>query len=285
MKIAAEDTFFKKKKFMRMNGKLVDFSTPGVMGILNITPDSFFDGNRYTTEKDALKQAGRMLEEGASILDIGAQSTRPGSELLSAEEEWNRLASPLDSIRKEFPSAILSIDTFYSEVAEKSISHGANLINDISGGTMDPEMFTVISRLKVPYIVMHMQGTPQNMQTNPLYENVVKEVMRYFAERIQILVSLGVNDIIIDPGFGFGKTTDHNYELLKHLDLFSILERPVMVGLSRKSMIQKVLHVPSEDALNGTTVLHTIALMKGADILRVHDVKEAMEAIKLVTCV
>ncbi len=285
MKNVAEDTFFKKKKFINCNGKLLDFSTPKVMGILNLTPDSFYDGAKYQDEKAVINHVRQMIDEGASIIDVGAQSTRPKAALISSAEEWKRLESHLKIIRKEFPSTLISIDTFYADVAEKAVDCGADMINDISGGTMDEKMFTTIARLKVPYLLMYIQGTPQTMQENPQYENVVKEELNYFAERIQQLVLLGVHDIIIDPGFGFGKTLEHNYELLKNLDLFRVLERPIMVGLSRKSMVNKVLNIKAEDALNGTTVLNTIALTKGADILRVHDVKEAVEAVKLVSCI
>jgi dihydropteroate synthase len=284
-KNAAEDTFFKMKKFVNCNGVLLDFSTPKVMGILNVTPDSFYDGGKYSAENEIIDHAKQMITEGAAILDIGAQSTRPDAKLVTAEEEWKRLVTVLIKARKEFPSILISVDTFYADVAKRSVDEGADIINDVSGGTMDEQMFPTIGKLKVPYILMHMQGTPQTMQQNPQYKNVSSEVMSYFAERIQQLAALGVHDIILDPGFGFGKTTAHNYELLHHLDLFRMLERPILAGLSRKSMINKVLAIKSGEALNGTTVLNTIALMKGADILRVHDVKEAVETIKLVTCV
>ncbi len=285
MKIAGEDTFFKMKKLININGTPVDFSTPKVMGILNVTPDSFYDGGKYTEETELLKHAEKMIEDGAAILDLGAQSTRPNATLVSADEEWKRLEPGLKKIRKEFPSIIISVDTFYGNVAENAVDFGANIVNDISGGTMDEKMFDTIAKLKVPYVMMHMQGTPQTMQKDPQYKNVTTEAISYFAERIQKLISFGVKDIIVDPGFGFGKTTEHNYELLKNLDLFRALERPILVGLSRKSMINKVLNCKASQALNGTTVLNTIALMNGANILRVHDVKEAVEVVKLVSCV
>jgi dihydropteroate synthase len=273
------------KKLILVRGRLVDLSTPVVMGILNITSDSFFDGGKFKEVNSAVLQTKKMLDEGAGIIDIGAQSTRPNATLISSEEEWRRLELVLKTLRKEFPDAIFSVDTFYSEIAEKAIDAGADMINDISGGTVDEKMFSVIARYKIPYVLMHMQGTPQTMQQNPQYNNITKEVMGFFAQRIQKLISLGVNDIILDVGFGFGKTLERNYELLSHLELFKFFERPMLVGLSRKSMVNKVLGIKSEDALNGTTVLNTIALMKGANILRVHDVNEAAEAIKLVNCI
>jgi len=288
------------KKTLNCRGRLLDFSTPKVMGILNITPDSFYNGCKYSTESDIVAHLKQMLDEGAAIIDIGAQSTRPKATLISADDEWKRLEAILKLVRKEFPDAVFSVDTFYAEVAKKAVDSGADMINDISGGTMfyppppkggAPEvpfrgfrgdMFSTIAELKVPYILMHIQGTPQTMQQQPHYGDVVKQVMDYFVERIEQLVSLGAHDIIIDPGFGFGKNTEHNYPLLSHLDLFKFFERPIIVGLSRKSMINKILGTKPEDALNGTTVLNTIALIKGANILRVHDVKEAVEAVKLV---
>jgi dihydropteroate synthase len=284
MKNVAEDTFFKMKKFISCHGALVDFSTPQVMGILNLTPDSFYDGGKYKEEAEIIDRVRVMIREGASIIDLGAQSTRPGAVPVRADEEWQRLELPLKRIRQEFPSIIISVDTFYGRVAEKAVDGGANIINDVSGGS-DPEMFATIAKVKVPYVLMHIRGTPQTMQEDPQYENVVKEVMLYFSERIRELVLLGVHDVIIDPGFGFGKTLEHNYELLRNLDLFRILERPIMTGFSRKSMINKVINVKAAEALNGTTVLNTIALMKGASVLRVHDVREAVETIKLVSCV
>jgi dihydropteroate synthase len=282
MKIGAEDTFFQPKKFITCNGRLVDFSTPKVMGILNLTPDSFYDGGKFNNEKEILKHVQDMVEAGAGIIDVGAQSTRPNATLISSDDEWDRIKSSLSKIRKEFPSVVISVDTFYSAVAEKSTGIGADMINDISGGFADEKMFTTIARLKVPYILMHMQGMPQNMQKEPHYKNVVREVTEYFHQRIHNLISLGAYDIILDPGFGFGKNTDHNFELLGKLDHFRIFERPLLVGLSRKSMVNKVLKIKADEALNGTTVLNTIALLKGAAILRVHDVKEAVETIKLV---
>jgi dihydropteroate synthase len=270
------------KKLLSCRGRLLDLSTPAVMGILNITPDSFYDGGQHAGEKEILSHAEHMLAEGAAIIDIGAQSTRPRAPLITADEEWSRLSPVLKSLRKEFPEAVFSIDTFYSSIAAKSIAEDADMINDVSGGTMDAQMFETVAALQVPYVLMHIQGTPQTMQTNPHYENVVKEVMDYFVERTQKLASLGLNDVILDVGFGFGKTQEHNYTLLHHLDLFKWFEKPILVGISRKSMVSKVLDIKTEESLNGTTVLNTIALLKGASILRVHDVKEAVEAIRLV---
>ncbi|MCX6230029.1 MAG: dihydropteroate synthase [Bacteroidetes bacterium] len=252
-----------------------------VMGILNITDDSFYDGGQHVTVTAALKHCAKMLDEGAAIIDIGASSTRPGAQLMSATEEAVKLLPVITAIRNEFPEAIISVDTYHASVAEMAVDNGAGIINDISGGEFDPGMFTTIARLKVPYVLMHIKGRPENMQQNPVYNNLMQEVMLYFSEKVNQLRALGVNDIIIDPGFGFGKTTEHNYELLQKLEVFSMLELPVLVGFSRKSMINKVLKCKPEDALNGTTVLNTIALLKGANILRVHDVKEAVEAIKI----
>lgn len=282
MKNAAEDTFFKMKKFINCHGKLLDFSTPKVMGILNLTPDSFYDGGKYDKDKEILEHVSRMIEDGADIVDLGAQSTRPGALRIHEEDEWKRLESPLQLIRNEFPSVIISVDTFYADVAAKAVGAGADMINDVSGGTIDNKMFATIAGLKVPYILMHMRGIPETMQNNPHYENALKDIILFFSERIRELTTLGAHDIIIDPGFGFGKNMEHNYTLLKHLDHFRIMERPIMAGLSRKSMVSKTLGVKTKDTLNGTTVLHTIALMKGANIIRVHDVKEAVETIKLV---
>ena len=269
------------KKYLNVSGKLLDCSTPLVMGILNITPDSFYDGGNFENESDLLNHTRKMIDAGASIIDVGAQSSRPGAELLSPKEEWNRLHKPLTLLRKTFPAVVFSIDTFYAEVAANSVAEGADIINDISGGTMDEKMFETIGRLKIPYVLMHILGTPQTMQQNPAYKDVVKEVMDFFAERIFRLNAAGVTDIILDPGFGFGKSVEHNFELLARFDLFKIFDRPLLAGLSRKSMINKVIGTKPEAALNGTTVLNTIALLKGANILRVHDVKEAVETIKL----
>jgi dihydropteroate synthase len=269
------------KKYLNISGKLLDTSKPMVMGILNLTPDSFYNPGKFSDADYALASAEKMISEGAHIIDIGGQSTRPGAEMISAEEEWERIKNPLKLLHERFPDTIFSIDTFYAGVAEKAVAAGAAIINDVSGGSMDSKMFETVARLKVPYILMHMKGTPQTMQQDPVYENVVKEVMDFFVERIQKLTALGVADIIIDPGFGFGKSLEHNYELLSRLSVFKMLERPVLVGISRKSMVNKVIGTKADNALNGTTVLHTVALQKGANILRVHDVKEAVEVLKL----
>jgi dihydropteroate synthase len=253
------------------------------MGILNVTPDSFYADSRMETEKDIINRLHQMTSEGASIVDIGAYSSRPDAEHISAEEEMDRLRTGLDLVRKHQPEAVVSVDTFRADVAKMCVEEfGAAMINDISAGQLDAAMFGTIAQLGVPYIMMHMQGTPQNMQMNPHYDNLLKEVFLYFAERVQKLRDLGVKDIIIDPGFGFGKTLEHNYELMNHLDEFQLFELPLLVGISRKSMIYKLLGTTPEEALNGTTVLNTLALMKGANILRVHDVKAAKEAVTLV---
>jgi len=267
---------------IQCKGKLLDLKTPITMGILNITPDSFFDGGKFTEESIMLAQVENMLLLGAQIIDIGASSSRPGSMPITEEEELFRLLPALTKISKTFPGAILSIDTYRSEVAKEAILNGAHIINDISGGDFDEKMFKTIAELKVPYILMHMQGKPQNMQINPTYDNVVVDILKSLKNKVARLINAGVNDIIIDPGFGFGKTVSHNFQILNNLEHFSILGCPILVGLSRKSMINKVLNIKSTEALNGTSILNTIALQKGASILRVHDVKEAVEAIQLV---
>lgn len=267
---------------LNCRGQLLNVSSPLVMGILNVTPDSFFDGGKFNEETNMLKQAEKMLQEGAAIIDIGAVSTRPGANEISEEEEIKRLIQAVKLIHKNFPSAILSVDTYRSLVAEMAIENGAAIINDVSAGTFDNKMLETIVRLQVPYIMMHIQGTPQTMQQNPTYENVTLDIIRFFVKRLEKLRSIGVKDIIIDPGFGFGKTVEHNYELLANLRSFEIFDCPIMVGLSRKGMINKVLDTKPENALNGTTIVNTIALMNGATILRVHDVKEAVEAIKII---
>jgi len=252
------------------------------MGIMNITPDSFYDGGKYQTMSHIIDHVGRMLEEGASIIDIGAVSTRPGASLVPAREELSRLLPVLKTLAREFPDAIWSVDTYNGETAKAACHEGAHMINDISAGSFDPEMFGTIAGLQVPYVIMHIKGQPANMQDKPAYEDILLELISYFSEKIERLRSLGVHDIIIDPGFGFGKSVEHNYELLRQLGFLQVFELPVMVGLSRKSMINRVLNTSPEQALNGTTVLNTLALTKGVSILRVHDVKQAMEAIKIV---
>ena len=269
---------------LNCRGKIIDLDTPKVMGILNLTEDSFYDGGKYKNIDAALKQVEKMLTEGADFIDIGAISTRPGAKSISGEQEWQRLSETLAEVRKTFPESLLSVDTYRADVAKNAIEEGVDLINDISSGDFDAAMFSVIAHYKVPYIIMHIKGTPENMQVNPTYENVVKEILYFFSERIEKLKLSGVSDIIIDPGIGFGKTVEHNYEILKNLDFFSLIGYPVLIGLSRKSLINKALNISPKDALNGTTVLNTIALQKGAKILRVHDVKEAVEAVKLVGC-
>lgn len=264
-------------------GKLIDFSTPRVMGILNITPDSFFDGGKYKNESDILTQVEKMLTEGATFIDVGAYSSRPGAIHISEEEELQRIVPIIKLLTHHFPNIIISVDTFRSNVAIKTIEAGAAIINDISGGKMDKDMFATVAQLQVPYIIMHMLGTPQNMQQNPQYNDVTKEVISFFAEQLFKLHQLKVNDILIDVGFGFGKTIEHNYELLKNLSLFQNIDAPILAGISRKSMLYKPLGITPKSALNATTSANTIALLNGANILRVHDVKEAMEAIKIVS--
>ena len=269
--------------FINVNGRLMDLSEPQVMGILNVTPDSFYAGSRAETEKDIIRRLHQITDEGASIIDIGAYSSRPNAEDVSIEEEMSRLRTGLELIKKHQPDAIISVDTFRADVAKMCVEeYGAAIVNDISAGLLDKEMFPTIARLGIPYIIMHMKGTPKNMQAAPHYDNLLKEIFYYFSEKVQKLRNLGVKDIIIDPGFGFGKTIEHNYELMNHLEEFRLFEVPLLVGVSRKSMIYKLLGVNPEEALNGTTTLNTIALLKGANILRVHDIKVAMETIKIV---
>ena len=263
------------------NGKSLTFIKPMVMGIVNITPDSFYDGNKYSNTKDILLDIETKLREGADIIDIGAISSRPGADDLNETEEWLRLSEVLKEVRKSFPNIFISVDTFRSSIALKSADLGADIINDISGGSFDTEMFATISKLQIPYVLMHIQGTPQTMQTNPNYKNVVDEVNVFFKNAIEKLKQLNFNKIILDPGFGFGKNTEHNFTLLKNLSEFSYLGFPILAGVSRKSMINKVIGTNPVTSLNGTTVLNTIALLNGAKILRVHDVKEAKQAIEL----
>lgn len=276
-----KNTFFSSQKSINCCGKLLILEKPVIMGILNITPDSFYDGGKYSAINNIIEHTKIMIDEGAAIIDIGAVSTKPGAKTVSLSEEKKRLLPVVKLLLKEIPEIIISIDTFRSEIAKAAIEEGACIINDISAGQFDEKMFTTIAKLQVPYIIMHIQGTPENMQVAPHYKNVVQEVLYYFSEKINQLVQLGVNDIIIDPGFGFGKTVEHNYDLLNHLDFFRTLNLPILAGVSRKSMINKVLGTKPKSALNGTTVLNTMALMKGANILRVHDVKEAVETVKL----
>ena len=263
------------------SGKLIDLSSPKVMGILNVTPNSFFDGGKHSDEKAVLIQVEKMLSEDATFIDIGAYSSKPSADFVSEDEELQRLLPVVQKVVKVFPEAIISIDTFRSKVAKETVENGAAIINDISAGNLDDAMLETVSQLKVPYIMMHMKGTPQTMQSMAQYENIVKEMMFYFSERVAKARSLGINDLIIDPGFGFAKTLGQNFEVLSKLELFQMLELPILAGLSRKSMIYKTLETSAEFALNGTTSLNTIALLKGAKILRVHDVKEAVECVKL----
>jgi len=271
-----------RPRYINIGGKLLDLETPRVMGILNITPDSFYKGSRYNSVDDILKAAVRMIEEGADILDVGGYSSRPGAADISMEEEAERVLKSIKLIHTEIPEAIISVDTFRAEIAREAVDgYGAHMINDISGGDADIEMFSVVEKLNVPYIMMHMQGVPGTMQDDPVYDDVVADILKWFGERIFRLQSVGVKDIIIDPGFGFGKTANHNFELLRRLGDFSIAGLPVMVGVSRKSMIWKTLRITADEALNGTTVLNSVALTNGADILRVHDVKEAVQTVQL----
>ncbi len=279
-----DEPFYRKKRSLQLNGRLLIPDQPVVMGILNSTPDSFYEGSRYQTEKQALSRAEEILEQGGLIIDIGAVSTRPGAAEVSAEAEIERLLPSIKAIRKEFPDALISIDSFRSEVIIRIVNEtGDCIVNDISGGTLDDKMFETVAELGLPYILMHMKGTPRTMQKNPVYRDVVKDILLDLSEKVNTLKLLGVNDIIIDPGFGFGKNMNHNYELLNRLDSFRLFELPLLVGISRKTMIWKQLEITPEESLNGTTVLNTLALMGGADILRVHDVRQAVEAIRLVS--
>ncbi|WP_281298532.1 dihydropteroate synthase [Flavobacterium limnophilum] len=262
-------------------GQLIDLSTPKVMGILNVTPNSFFDGGKYKNESEMLSQVGKMLSDGATFIDVGAYSSKPSAEFVSEEEELQRIVPIINLILEYYPETLISIDTFRSEVAQVCIENGAAIINDISAGNLDDNMMETIAKYNVPYIMMHMRGTPETMQKMTSYDNIVKEMLFYFSERVAQARSHGINDLVVDPGFGFAKTLEQNYEVLQKMELFEILELPLLAGVSRKSMIYKTLNSSAEEALNGTTVLNTIALTKGAKILRVHDVKEAMECVTL----
>jgi dihydropteroate synthase len=280
--MVSKDTYFSTKQTLNLNGTLFELSSPIVMGILNITPDSFFDGGRYLDEKQILFQCEKMLSEGADIIDIGAYSSRPGATDISTEEEQERLTKALQPIRKSFPGAILSVDTFRADIARFVVQEfNVQLINDISAGELDSAMLETIAACNVPYIMMHMKGTPKTMQTQTDYDNLINEIVRYFAGRISAAVQLGIKDIIVDPGFGFGKTVEQNYQLLRNLGDFKIFQRPILVGLSRKSMIYKILDTTPENALNGTLAAGMIALLNGAHILRVHDVKETVDMLKI----
>lgn len=270
-------------RYINVNGSLLDLSQPRVMGILNVTPDSFYAGSRTQTEAEIVRRVKQIVSEGAAIIDIGAYSSRSNADNVSSREEMERLRMGLKILFEIQPDAVVSVDTFRADVARMCVEeYGVAIINDIAAGEMDANMFHTVAALNVPYIMMHMQGTPQSMQQHPHYDNLLKEVFLYFARKVQQLRDLGVKDIILDPGFGFGKTMEHNYELLSHLEEFRIFELPLLVGVSRKSMIHRLLDITPQEALNGTTVLDTICLLKGADILRVHDVKEAVETVRIV---
>jgi dihydropteroate synthase len=277
-----KDSFFLRKNSLNIKGNLFDLSVPRIMGILNITPDSFYDGGKYTNTGTILKRVKQMIDEGADIIDIGACSTRPGSTETPVNDEINKLLNAVNEIKKQFPDCILSIDTYRPEVADKMIHEfQVDMINDITAGGQHEEMFDIIAEHKVPYIMMHIKGTPQNMQQQTDYDHIINDILNYFAEKKQRLVQKGVNDIILDPGFGFAKTIDQNYQLLHHLETFRYLELPLMAGISRKSMIYKTLDIKPQEALTGTTALHAIALLNGANLLRVHDVKEARQVVQL----
>ena len=276
-----KDTFFSKKWSLNCRGKILSLDEPLVMGILNLTPDSFYDGGHISSVEEAIEKASRMMREGAAILDIGAVSTKPGAQDVPAEEEIRRLLPVITELRKQFPATPLSVDTYRAEVARRALDAGADIINDIYGGRFEEDIMNVAAEAHAPYILMHMQGEPANMQKHPDYADVVKEVLQFLTERSLRAKELGIKDVIVDPGFGFGKTVEHNFRLLDHLEHFHHLELPLLVGFSRKSMINKTLGIHPAEALNGTTVLNTLALLKGAHILRVHDVKEAVETVAL----
>jgi dihydropteroate synthase len=280
--MAHKNTVFQQKLTLNVRGTLMDLSKPKIMGVLNLTPDSFYDGGRNNSLADALRKTEQLLSEGADLLDLGAYSSRPDAEHITEELEFERMIPVIRAIAKEFPKALLSVDTFRSGIAKAAVGEGADLINDISAGAMDSDMFKTIAELKVPYIMMHMRGTPQTMASQTNYTNLIVEIAQYFAEKIQALKELGVKDLIIDPGFGFAKTLEQNYELLGKLEHLKITGHPILAGLSRKSMIYKLLDTDAEHALNGTTAANTIALLNGATILRVHDVQAAIEAVKIV---
>ncbi len=276
-----KEEFFNPPKTINCNGKIINLSSPLVMAVMNITPDSFYDGGSCRNPMDAIKKAEKYLAEGADILDMGAASSRPGAGIIDPGIEQQRLLPALRAVVKQFPEAVISIDTYHANTAKAAIEAGAHIINDISAGNIDREMFDTVARLQVPYIMMHMQGRPEDMQQKPVYKHLIKDIAGFFSEKVLQLKGKGVHDIILDPGFGFGKTLEQNYQLLAELEYFRIFELPILVGFSRKSMINKVLKVSPADALNGTTILNTLAIENGADILRVHDVREAREVIKI----
>ena len=277
----AKNSLNKRIFTLNCKGRLILIDRPKVMGILNITPDSFYQGSRYTDLAAIERQAGKMINDGVNFIDIGGQSTRPGSTRISVDEELKRIIPAIEHLHLTFPELVISVDTFQAEVAKEAVDAGAHIINDVSGGVLDPEIISVAAEKNVPFICMHMKGSLDTMQDNANYENLTREILQYFIEKIKLIRKAGVNDIIIDPGFGFAKTIGHNFQLLHELELLHILECPLLVGLSRKSTIYKTLGISADEALNGTTVLNTIALLKGASILRVHDVKEAKQAITL----
>ncbi len=268
-------------KIINFNGKLIDLSIPKVMGILNVTPDSFYDGNQFMQVEKAIQQVNKMVVEGMDILDIGGASSRPGAAKVDQDQEWERIEPILSEVITQFPELPISIDTFWSEVGLKALNLGVSMINDISGFDEDPKLLNVLADSKMAYVLMHMKGNPQNMQLDPNYKNVIADLLKYFISKISILEAKGITDIIIDPGFGFGKSIEHNYEILKHLNVFKILEKPIMVGISRKSMIYKYLEIDPIDSLPASSALHLQALLNGADIIRTHDIKEANQMIKL----
>lgn len=280
-----QNKVFSTNKTLNIGGRLLNLNTPKIMGILNITPDSFFDGGKYTDEKTVLLHAEKMLLEGAHFIDVGGYSSRPGASEISTTEELARVVPIVKALLKSFPEALVSIDTFRAEVAHQAIEEGAVMVNDISAGELDKNMFEVIARHQVPYIAMHMRGTPETMNSKAHYINLVKEIADYFHPKLNELHKLGIKDILIDPGFGFAKTVNHNFELLKNLNYLQILDKPIVVGLSRKSLIWRTLETDPDNALNGTTVLNTVALLKGASMLRIHDVKQAVEVVKLINFV
>jgi dihydropteroate synthase len=277
-----QNTAFSTNKTLNINGRIVDLREPKIMAILNVTPDSFYDGGRHQTEGDILKRAEKSVTEGAAFIDVGGYSSRPGAQDISEAEELKRVLPAIKKIRSEFPCLVISVDTFRSNVAKEAVLEGADLINDISGGALDAAMYETVASLGVPYILMHMKGTPQNMAGQASYQNIIQELTGYFHPRVHQLQQLGIKDIIVDPGFGFAKTREHNFKLLNQLELLAVLNKPLLIGLSRKSMVWKTLNITPEEALNGSTALNTIALLKGASILRVHDVKEAAQVVKLV---
>ncbi len=281
--IAVQNKAFYSNKTLNIKGRVIDLNTPCVMGILNVTPDSFYDGGKFDQEKTQLAQVEKMLSEGASMVDVGGASSRPGAPEISVEDEATRVLPAIRRIAKKFPSAIIAVDTVHSSIAQRALNEGASIVNDISGGEHDKKMFEMVAEKNVPYIVMHMRGTPQTMKTLTNYDNLIKDITDYFINKISKLRTLGIKDVIADPGFGFSKTVAQNFELLQNMDYLELLEIPIMVGVSRKSMIWRTLEITPEQALNGTTVMNTVALMKGASILRVHDVKEAVECVKLIS--